>query len=245
MRGFSFLRTFLQDLKYGARTLRKNPGFVSIVVASLAFGIGVNSTIFSVMNALLYRPLPYRGADRMVAIWETPLGHPDQWQPPPIAEMLDWQKQSHVFEDIALTSGTESSILSGTSGPEPIRVQDVTPSFFDLLGVKPMRGRAFAADEQQELTQAVIISDSFWKRHFDGDPGVLGKNFTNHNTGIVSTVVGIMPPGFAPFYGDRIDLWEPINPANTRYAARQDHWLTPVTRLKPGVTLAQAQGKWR
>lgn len=243
MRGFSFLRTFLQDLKYAARALRKNPGFVSIVVASLALGIGVNSTIFSVMNALLYRPLPYRGADRMVAIWETPLGHPDQWQPPPIAELLDWQKQSHVFEDIALTSGTESSILSGTSGPEPIQVQDVTPNFFDLLSVKPVRGRTFVADEQQELTQAVVISDSFWKRHFNGDPGVLGKSFTNHNTGIVSTVVGIMPPGFAPFYGDHIDLWQPINPANARYAARQDHWLMPVARLKPGVTLAQAQAE--
>ena len=243
MQGFFFFQTFIQDLKYAVRSLRKNPGFVSIVVASLALGIGVNSTIFSVTNALLYRPLPYRGADRMVAIWETPVGHPDEWQPAPIAEVLDWQNQSHVFEDIALTSGTESSVLSGTSGPEPIRIQDVTPNFFSLLSVKPIQGRTFVADEQQELTQAVVLSDSFWKRHFNGDPGVLGKSFTNHNTGIVSTVVGIMPPGFAPFYGDRIDLWQPINPANPRYAARQDHWLMPVARLKPGVTLAQAQAE--
>ena len=243
MRSFSFLQTFVQDLKYAARSLRKSPGFVSVVVASLALGIGANSTIFSVMNALLYRPLPYRGADRMVAIWETPVGHPDQWQPPPIAEILDWQKQAHVFEDIALTSGTESSVLSGSGGPEPIRIQDVTPNFFNLLGVKPILGRTFVADEQQELTQAVVISDSFWKRHFNSDAAVLGKSFTNHNTGIVSTVVGIMPPGFAPFYGDRIDLWEPINPANPRYAERQDHWLMPVGRLKPNVTLAQAQAE--
>src|SRR5262249_49659892 len=196
-----FWQTLIKDLKYAARSLSKNPGFVCIVVASLALGIGVNSTIFSVMNALLYRPLPYRGADRMVAIWETPLGHPDQWQPPPIAEVLDWLKQGDIFEGIALTSGTESSILSGTGGPEPIRVQDVTANFFDLVSVKPMLGRIFVADEQQELTQAVVISYSFWKKHFDGDPGVLGQTFTNHNTGIVSTVVGIMPPGFAPFYG--------------------------------------------
>lgn len=243
MRDFFFLHTFIQDLKYAARSLRKNPGFVSVVVASLALGIGANSTIFSVMNALLYRPLPYRGADRMVAIWETPLGHPDQWQPPPIAEVLDWQKQSHVFDEIALTSGTESSILSGASGSEPIRVQDVTPNFFDLLSTKPALGRTFVADEQQELTEAVVISDAFWKRHFHGDPGVLGKSFTNHNTGIVATVIGIMPSGFAPFYGDRIDLWQPINPANARYAARQDHWLMPVALLKPGVTLAQAQAE--
>jgi len=243
MRSFFFLQTLIQDLKYAARSLRKNPGFVCVVVASLALGVGANSTIFSVMNAVLYRPLPYHGAERMVAIWETPAGHPDQWQPPPIAEVLDWQKRSHVFEDIALTSSTESSILSGTSGPEPIRVQDVTPNFFDLLGVKPILGRTFVADEQQELTQAIVISDSFWKRHFDGDPGVLGKSFTNHNTGIVSTVVGIMPPGFAPFYGDRIDLWQPINPANARYAERRDHWLMPVARLEPGVTVTQAQAE--
>jgi len=243
MQNFFFLQTFIQDLKYAVRSLRKNLGFVSVVVASLALGIGANSTIFSVMNTLLYRPLPYRGADRMVAIWETPLGHPDQWQPPPIAEVLDWQKQTHVFEDIALTSGTESSILSGKNGPESIHIQDVTPNFFDLLSIKPVLGRAFVVDEQQELTQAVVISDSFWKGHFDGDPGVLGKSFTNHNTGIASTVVGVMPPGFAPFYGDRIDLWQPINPASSRYAARQDHWLMPVARLKPGVGIVQAQAE--
>src|SRR5256884_7100551 len=131
---------------------------------------------------------------------------PDQWQPPPIAEVLDWQKQSRVFEDIALASGTESSILSGKNGSESIQIQDVTPNFFGLLSVKPILGRAFVADEQQELTQAVVISDSFWKGHFVGSPGVLGKSFTNHNTGIASTVVGVMAPGFAPFYGDRIDL---------------------------------------
>lgn len=190
MRNFFFLQTFIQDLKYAVRSLSKNPGFVSVVVASLALGIGANSTIFSVMNALLYRPLPYRGADRMVAIWETPLGQPDQWQPPPIAEVVDWQKRSEVFEDIALTSGTESSILVGTGGPETVRIQDVTASFFDLLNAKPILGRTFVPDEQQELTQAIVISDSFWKRHFNGDPGALGKSFTNHNTGIVSTVVG-------------------------------------------------------
>jgi putative ABC transport system permease protein len=241
MRLFSWLHGLAQDLHYAARSLRKNPGFVSVVVLSLTLGIGANSTIFSVLNALLYRPLPYRGADRLVAIWETQLGHPDQWQPPPIAEVLDWQKQNHVFLDIALTSGTESSVLSGTNVPEPIRIQDVTPNFFDLLGVKPILGRIFVADEMQELTQTVVISESFWKRHFNGDAGVLGTSFTNHNTGIATTVVGVMPSGFAPFYGDRIDLWQPINPANTRYKARQDHWLMPVARLKPGVTLAQAQ----
>jgi putative ABC transport system permease protein len=240
-RALPLIETFLQDLRFGLRMLRKNPGFVAVVVCSLALGIGANSTIFSVINALLYRPLPYHHADRLLAIWETPLGHPDERQAPPIAELLDWQKQNAVFEDIALTSGTEASILSGVSGPEPIRVQDVTPNFFSLLGAKPILGRIFVADEMQELTQTVNISYSFWKTHFNSDSNVLGKTFTNGNTGTVSTVVGVMPPGFAPFYGDPVDLWQPINPASPRYSARQDHWLMPVARLKTGVTLAQAQ----
>jgi len=243
MRAFSWLQTFAQDLRYAARGLRKNPGFVCVVVLSLALGIGANSTIFSVMNALLYRPLPYEHSERLVAIWETPLGHPDQMQPPPIAELLDWQKQNDVFEDIALTSFTESNTVSGVNGPEPIRVQDVTPSFFDLLRVKPILGRIFVADEMRELTQTVVISYSFWKTHFNSDPKVLGKTFTIRTTGIISTVVGVMPPGFAPFYGDPIDLWQPKNAASPRYSARQDHWLLPVGRLKPGVTLAQAQSE--
>jgi putative ABC transport system permease protein len=240
---FSWLQTFLQDLRYAARGLRKNPSFLCVVVFSLALGIGANSTIFSVMSALLYRPLPYDHAERLVAIWETPLGHPDQWQPPPIAELLDWKKQNDVFEDIALTSFTESNTVSGVSGPEPIRVQDVTPNFFDLLRVKPILGRIFTADQMQEITQTVLISHSFWKTHFHSDPNVLGKTFTIHTTGIVSTVVGVMPPGFAPFYGDPVDLWQPKNAASPRYSARQDHWLMPVGRLKTGVTLAQAQAE--
>jgi putative ABC transport system permease protein len=237
----NWLHSVISDCRYGARQLRKNPGFLTVVVLSLGLGIGANSTIFSVMNALLYRPLPYPHADRMVAIWEIPLAHPDERQPPPIAELLDWQKQNHVFEDIALTSGTESSILSGTSGSEAIRIQDVTPNFFSLLNVKPILGRIFVADEMQELTQTVVISHSFWATHFNSDPGVLGKTFANRNTGIASTVVGVMPPGFAPFYGEPVDLWQPINATSPRYGARQDHWLMPVALLKPGVTLAQAQ----
>ncbi|HKV64086.1 MAG TPA: ABC transporter permease [Candidatus Acidoferrum sp.] len=243
MRTFSWLQTFGQDLRYAARGLRKNPGFVSIVVLSLALGIGANSTIFSVMNALLYRPLPYEHADRLVVIWEMQLSHPDSWQPPPIAELLDWKSQNHVFEDIALTSSTEPAVMSGRGGPQPIRVQDATPNFFRLLGAKPVLGRIFAAEEMQDQTQTVLISTSFWKTHFDGDPGVLGKTF--NVGGVISTVVGVMPRGFAPFYGGTIDVWQPINPASPRYTERQDHWLMPVARLKPGVTLEQAKNEMK
>src|SRR4029077_6905455 len=142
-----------------------------------------------------------------------------------------------------LTSGIESATLADANGSEAIRVQDVTPTYFDLLGAKPVLGRVFTADEMQEFTQTVILSNSFWKTHFKSDPNVLGKTFTIRATGILCTVVGVMSPGFSDFYGAPLDLWQPINPASPRYAARQDHWLLPVARLKDGVTLAQAQSE--
>ncbi len=231
--------TLWSDLRYAARTLLKNPGFLTVVVLSLALGIAANSTIFSVLNAVLYRPMPYKQPERLVVIWETEQGHPDSRQPPPIAEMSDWKKQNRVFDDIALTSFTESNNLSGLGEAESIRVQYVTPNFFSILGANPLLGRIFLAEEMQEHAQSVIISTSFWKSHFSNDPNVLGKSFNIE--GVVSTVVGVMPPRFAPFYGGRIDIWEPINPESTRYSQRIDHWLMPIARLKPGVTLEQAQ----
>jgi predicted permease len=229
----------LQDLRYGIRGLLKNPGFVAVVVLSLALGIGATSTIFSVLNTLLYRPLPYVNPSRLVAIWQTVPGRPDARIAPPIAELNDWKQQSRAFDDIAMTSTTGTSNLSGIGVPEPIRLQYVTPTFFDVLRVKPILGRVFVQGDLHEKDQTIVISNSYWKRRFNSDPNILGKAFTIQ--GITSTVVGVMPAGFAPFYGDRIDLWWPINPLGDRYVDRSDHWLMPVGRLKPGVSLDQAQ----
>jgi putative ABC transport system permease protein len=233
------MRGLSQDARYALRQLRREPGFLAVVVLSLALGIGANSTIFSVLNAVLYRPMPYDHPERLVAIWETEPGQPDQLQAPPIAEMVDWKQQNHVFEDIALTSNTDPSTLSGLGDPEPTRVQYSTASLFSVLGVKPILGRIFHPQEMQDNTETVVLSDAFWKRKFNRDPNVLGKAFSID--GALATVVGVMPAGFAPFYGSRIDMWIPIDPTNGRYSARIDHWLMPVARLKPGVTLAQAQ----
>jgi putative ABC transport system permease protein len=235
------MRGLLQDLRYALRQLRGDPGFLAVVVISLALGIGANSTIFSVLNAVLYRPMPYDHPERLVAIWETEASQPDSLQAPPIAEVVDWKKQNHVFEDIALTSNNDPSTLSGLGEPEPIRVQYTTASFFSVLGVKPVMGRIFLPEEMQDNSETVVISDSFWTRKFNRDPNVLGRTF--YIDGAVATVVGVMPAGFAPFYGRSLDMWVPIDPTNGRYSARIDHWLMPVARLKPGVTLAQAQAE--
>jgi predicted permease len=237
MRRVNFLENLLQDSRHGLRQLCRTPGFAVVAVLSLGLGIGANSAIFSVIDALLYRPLPYPHPERLAAIWSTEQGHTHE--APPIAEEVDWKKQNRVFDDIALTSSTEPATESGLGEPQPIRVQYVTPNFFSLLGATPILGRVFLAGEMQDRTQTIVISSPFWKSHFNGDPRVLGRSF--NISGVVSTVVGVMPPGFAPFYGDQIDLWEPINPESIRYAQRRDHWLMPVARLKPGVSLAQAQ----
>src|ERR1700730_8457775 len=129
MATFSWCETVWQDIRLAARGLRKSPGFLAVVVLSLALGIGANSTIFSMLNALLYRPLPYDHPEQLTVIWQTDKEHPRDFQAPPIAESVDWKKQSTVFQDIALTSYTEDVILSRLGEPEPVHVQYVTPNF--------------------------------------------------------------------------------------------------------------------
>lgn len=232
------IESLWQDLCYAARSLRKNPGFAAVVVFSLALGIGANSTIFSVLNAVIYRPLPFDQPDRLMMIWESEFGNKIQ---PPVSEIVDWNRQNDVFEDIASSSFTESAPLGGGQGPaEQVQTQFVSPNFFSVLRVKPLLGRVFLTSEIHDETQTVVISHALWQRRFGGDPKVLGKTFTV--SGVLSTVVGVMPQGFAPFYGEKIDLWYPIDPAGDRYSKRDDRgWLFAFGRLKPGVTRDQAQ----
>ena len=230
-----------QDIRLAARSLRKSPGFLVVVVLSLALGIGANSTIFSVMDVLLLRPLPYDHPEQLVTISEIQLTHPESRQNPPIAESLDWKTQNHVFQDIALTSMAEQSVLSGDGEAERISAQDCTPNLFDLLGVKPILGRVSFPSEMHDHDQTVMISESLWKTHFNRDPNILGKTF--RVSGITSTVVGVMPQSLTAIDGMKIDLWQPVDAQSKRYAERADHWLVPVASLKPGVTVAQAQAE--
>ncbi len=239
MRILALFETVSLDVRIAIRSLLKNPGFLVVVILSLALGIAANSTIFSVVDTLLYRPLPYPQPERLVVIWQTEQAHPEQRNAPPIAQQVDWNKQNHVFEDIALISFNDSASVSGLGEPRPLHTQYVTPNLFSLLGAKPIMGRVFLATEAQDKAQTIVISYEFWKRELNSDPQVLGKTFSIE--GVVSTIVGVMQPHFAPFYGGRLDLWVPINPESSRYSTRIDHWLMPVARLKPGVTIAQAQ----
>lgn len=240
---FTWIETVWQDLRYAARSLAKSPGFVVVVVFSLMLGIGANTAIFSVMNAVMLQPLPYEHSERLTTIWPTRKANPDDDDAPPLAEIADWKKQNHVFEDIAAIGMRGTETLTGAGEPGPVPTQLATENFFSVIGVQPTLGRVFRAEEGQELSQTVVISNELWKKRFNSDANVLGKTF--RLDGVESTVVGVMPFGFETFAlwytGESVDIWEPVNPKDEKYAKRRDAWMMPVARLNPGVTLAQSQ----
>src|ERR1700742_2814955 len=158
-----FLQSLRQDLQFALRNLRKSPGFLTVVVLSLALGIGATSTIFSVLDAALFRPLPAAHPEQLVVIWNTDPGQPDSRQYPPIAELNDRLAATHSFQDIALAGGLEGSMLAGAGPTQPVQTQNITPNYFSLIGVKPRMGRVFLPEEMQDKSTAVIFSDSFWR----------------------------------------------------------------------------------
>jgi putative ABC transport system permease protein len=245
---FTWFETLWQDVHYAARILAKSPGFAAVVIFSLALGIGANTAVFSALNTLILQALPYEHPETLTTIWTTQkknAGSEDDL--PPIAEVTDWKKQNHVFADIAAISMSGTATLTGVGEPGPVLVQWATQNFFDLVGTQPVLGRVFRTEESQEQFQTVVISNAFWTRRFNSASNVVGKTF--RIDGVVSTVVGVMPAGFtgfAPWYGSgtegkATEVWQPINPGSERNAKRSDHWIMPVARLKPGVTVAQAQ----
>jgi putative ABC transport system permease protein len=230
--------TLLQDLRYGVRMLLKNPGFTVVAVLALALGIGANTAIFSVVNAVLLRPLPFADADRL--IWITAVnpaqGITDSNVSPP--DFADWKNQNQLFEDIAAFV-TGGAILSGSAEPERVPAADVTASFFSVLGVNPALGRNFLAEEDRPGGESVvIISHGLWQRRFGADPNIVGNKI--NVSGQSYTVVGVMPAGFQ--FMVPIDLWVPL--ALDAGAERRDNrYLQVFARLKPGVRLEQAQSQ--
>ena len=232
-----------RDIRYATRRLAKSPGFLAVVVLSLALGIGANTAVFSVMNAVILHAPPYEHPEELATIWSTHKLDPNADEDlVPIADVAAWKKANHVFADIGAVGFIGRVTLTGHGEPVQILIQSVTPNFFNLVGVQPVIGRVFRVEESQEVSQTVVISDALWKTKFNGDAGVLGKTFRTGE--VVSTVVGVMPAGFKTFgpwaTGKRVDVWQPANPEDPRYANRLGGSL-PVARLKPGVTLEQAQ----
>jgi predicted permease len=240
---FTWIETLWQDVRYAARVLAKSPGFVAVVVLSLALGIGANTAVFSVMNAVLPHGLPYEHPEELATIFSTQKGDPASIDLVPLADVATWKKANQVFADMGAVSFIGPATLAGLGEPAQVPVQSVTPNFFTLVGVQPVLGRVFRAEEAHEDSQTVVISDALWRTKFQGDAGVLGKTFRIDD--VVSRVVGVMPAGFKTFgpwfTGKRADVWQPVNPEDARYANRAGFWILPLARLKRGVALSQAQ----
>jgi putative ABC transport system permease protein len=245
VRGGRGLEATWQDLRYGARLLAKNPGFAAVAVLTLGLGIGANTAIFSVVNAVLLRPLSFENPDQLVMIWQTnpQRGILQDLVSPP--NLHDWQQQSHTFGQIAAFNPRGFS-LTGTGEPEVLPGTFVSVELFPMLGANPLLGRNFLPDEGRPGgNRAVIISFALWQRRFGGDPDLLGKSLTLN--GAIYTVVGIMPAKFQfPVQGlfpiPVSELWAPlaIDPAGVNRGNRD---LFTIGRLQPGVSIEEAQAE--
>ncbi|HWO02379.1 MAG TPA: ABC transporter permease [Blastocatellia bacterium] len=247
------METFLQDLRYGSRMLLKRPGFTAVAVLALALGIGANSAIFSVVNGVVLRALPYRDPDRLMMVWSVwPLLQAQAGTrefPVSAADFTDWRDQNQVFEQIAAFNSQPFN-LTGTGDPEFVGGVSSSASLFRLLGVEARLGRTFLSEEDQPgAGHVVVISHGLWQRRFGSDPQILGQKLTLNDEPY--TVVGVMPPGFQfPRKGEmpagyqfprQADLYTPLTWTPNQISNRDRNFLAVVARLKPGVAVAQAQ----
>ena len=236
------METIGQDLRYALRQLRKSPGFTVVVVLTLALGIGANTAIFSVVNAVLLKPLTYKNADSLVIVWQQ--NSHRGWSQNNVsgANFLDWKKQNHVFTDIAAFE-SNSFNLSGGAKPEEVGGERVTTNLFSVLEVQPLRGRLFLPEEERQDKAAVIVSYALWQQHFGGDTALIGKHVLIN--GKSYPVVGILPATFDDAYA--VPLTSPtqfwISGIEPFPETREFHEYRAIARLKPGVTLAQAQAE--
>ncbi|HJQ32696.1 MAG TPA: ABC transporter permease [Pyrinomonadaceae bacterium] len=234
------MRTLLQDVRYGLRVLAKSPGFTLVAVLTLALGIGANAAIFSVVNAVLLRPLAYQNADELVALYNTNPRAEFEWPLAP-AGYLELKGHNNSFADVAALSNKGwPANLTGAGEPERLQGFQVSANLFRVLGVSAARGRTFLDEEDRPgSNRVVVISHELWQRRFGGDPAIVGKTFTLN--GEPHTVVGVMPQDFR--FVSKTDVWTPLafTPEETHDA--QSSYLVPVARLKDGVTLEQARAE--
>jgi putative ABC transport system permease protein len=239
--GWAWLDRSLQDVKYGWRVLLRNPGFTAVAIITLALGIGANTAIFSAVNAVLLKPLPYPDADRLVMIWVTEPSAPDGLFPATGPDFQDWVAQNHVFEGMA-GSTSQGATLTGNGEPVQLRGAEVTPSIFSVLQARPLLGRTFSLEEGTPgHNHVVVLSYGLWQGAFGGKREIVGNKITLD--GESYDVVGVMPASFKhpPIWGSRPQYWTPLDFEKPDYRKeRGNHWFWVVARLKPGVTLHKA-----
>jgi putative ABC transport system permease protein len=237
------IASLLRDIRYGVRVLLKSPAFFIAAVLILALGIGANTVMFSVVNAVVVRPLPFLDAGRLVRVWHVP---------PPVqfpgaktfavspANYLDWRAQNDVFERMAIYTGGRPSLTGPGLSPDAVRAGIVSVDFFDVLGVKPIRGRVFEVGEDEPGRDAVVVlGESLWQTRFGGDPAIVGRSIVVNAR--PRTVVGIVADSQA--FPAETRLWLPLAFSAEQRAVRGIHDFTVIARLKPNATVAQAQAE--
>jgi predicted permease len=239
-RGLPAIEALLQDLRFGVRMLRKNPGFSLVAVLTLMLGIGANTAIFSVVHAVLLKPLPYPDPDRLVVMREYQIGGSDMsvnW-----LNFLDWRAQSRLFEQMSAYSMAHFT-LTGAGDPVLLRGATVSASFLTTLGAGPALGRDFtASDDGAAAAAVVILSHGLWQRRFGGESSAIGKIIALDGKGY--TVVGVLGPDFKEPLAGQVDLYVPVGPSSRRWQARDQRGsLAVIARLRPGVSLASARSE--
>jgi len=232
-----------QDVRFALRTLRRSPGFTAVAVFALAVGIGGNTAIFSLVDAVRLRALPYRDADRLVVLWGNVQRARVERRGASYPDYLDWRAQAKSFEGLAAFD-EQTATLAGDAEPERLRGEFVSAPYFPLLGVSAARGRVFSDDDDVvgKSAAVVILGDGLWKRRFDADPDIVGRSITLCCAPRPFTIVGVTPPGFRGM-SDRADFWIPFAfyAAPAQMADRGTRGFAALGRLKPGVDLASAQ----
>jgi putative ABC transport system permease protein len=245
-RGVSPIETLTHDIGYGLRALRSNPGFSVVAILTLALGIGANTAIFSVIDSVLLRPLPYADPASLVMLWENNSQNPNPHNTVSPPDFLDWGNRSFVFSGMAGLFDQRAN-LTGNGAPQEVVLQDVTANFFSVLGVNPVLGTGFTPENGQPgHDDVLVLSYGFWKERFGGDSSIIGKTITLN--GHPLTVVGVAPQSFQWFIKDgsltgaKPQMWTPwIIPNAFHDRKNVGRFMTVVARMKPGVTLQQAR----
>ena len=242
-RRVSWIQDFAQDLRYGIRMLRQSPGFTAVAVLTLALGIGANTAIFSIVDAVLLRPLPYRDPDQLVRMFDVPLKQPNALSALSYRDFVACRDHNRVFSEMA-GNAFHDLTLTGAGEPSVVNTADVTPEIFSLLNAKPLAGRTLLAEDGKRGAAAVaVVSENLWRGHFGSDPGLIGRSIDLDMRSF--TVVGILPASFRyPEGAPRQDVWisviqDPLfGPLTSKPGVPV---LGVIARLKPGVSLAKAQ----
>jgi len=237
----------MNDLRFALRQLAKNPGFTTVAVLTLALGIGANTAIFSIINGVLLKPLPYPEPDQLVTLWERSPQRGVEQERVSGPNYLDWRAQNTVFSELAASPGWEGSesfnlVLRDTTAK--VQASYTSASLFTVLDTKPLLGRTFLPEEdRKDGNRVAVLGYALWQRHFGGDSNIINRTLTVDTYGRREyTIVGVMPPGFG--LPGRCELWLPLGWMGVTLTERRSaHWHNVIARLKPGVTLAQARAE--